>query len=110
MVLRADRLVDRRRVQQAPEGHHHQPVYNYHLRIHDGKVLRLQRHGPVNGARGHARGIEIAYQQYFDKLPGWLSGFGVQANYTYVDSKRELYNPVHSRLLLGQTTAAATST
>jgi outer membrane receptor protein involved in Fe transport len=42
----------------------------------------------VNGARGHARGIEIAYQQYFDMLPGWLSGFGVQANYTYVDSKR----------------------
>jgi len=43
--------------------------------------------GPTNGANGYARGIEIAYQQYFDKLPGWLSGFGLQANYTFVDSK-----------------------
>jgi TonB-dependent receptor len=49
---------------------------------------------PINGARGYARGLEVAFQQYFDKLPGWLSGFGVQANYTYVDSHQSLYNPV----------------
>src|SRR5687768_2249218 len=27
-------------------------------------------------------------------LPGWLSGFGVHANYTYIDSKQSLYAPV----------------
>ncbi len=43
--------------------------------------------GPTNGADGYARGFEVAWQQYFDRLPGWLSGFGMQANYTYVDSK-----------------------
>ena len=49
---------------------------------------------PVNGAKGHARGIEVAFQRYFDMLPGWLGGFGVQANYTYIDSKTKPYNPI----------------
>jgi iron complex outermembrane receptor protein len=75
--------------------------YNYQLQGSDGKVYDFNVTAPVNGARGHARGIEIAYQQYFDKLPGWLSGFGVQANYTYVDSKQELYNPVFSAYCSG---------
>ena len=51
---------------------------------------------PINGAKGTARGFEIAYQQIFDKLPGWMSGLGVQANFTFVDSKTKLYNPVFS--------------
>jgi outer membrane receptor protein involved in Fe transport len=29
----------------------------------------------------------VGYQQFFDFLPGALSGLGIQANYTYVDSK-----------------------
>lgn len=40
----------------------------------------------MNGSKGKVQGFEIAYQQFYDMLPGWLSGFGVQANYTYVDS------------------------
>ncbi len=40
----------------------------------------------VNAGNGTVKGAEIAYQQFFDFLPGLLSGFGVQANYTYVDS------------------------
>jgi TonB-dependent receptor len=49
---------------------------------------------PVNGAKGRATGLEIGYQQYFDKLPGWLSGFGVSGNYTYIDSRLNLGKPV----------------
>ncbi len=49
---------------------------------------------PINGAKGHARGFELAFQTYFDKLPGWLAGLGMQANYTFVDSKTKLYRPV----------------
>lgn len=43
--------------------------------------------GPVN-LDGHAniKGAELAYQQTFDFLPGPLSGFGVQASYTYIDA------------------------
>lgn len=40
----------------------------------------------VNSGDGTVKGAEVAYQQFFDFLPGVLSGFGVQANYTYVDS------------------------
>jgi iron complex outermembrane recepter protein len=50
--------------------------------------------GPVNGADGTIKGFELAYQQYFDFLPAALKGFGVQTNYTYIDSKRELHDPV----------------
>ncbi|WP_229489679.1 TonB-dependent receptor [Pseudoduganella namucuonensis] len=62
----------------------------------DGKTHSFTITSPVNGARGHARGFEVAYQQYYDNLPEWLSGLGVQASFTFVDSKRKLYNPVFS--------------
>ncbi|MBQ0942846.1 TonB-dependent receptor [Ideonella sp. 4Y16] len=60
---------------------------------------------PVNGAKGYARGFELAFQTYFDSLPGWMSGFGVQANYTYVDSKTKLYNPVNAAYCSGGNSA-----
>jgi TonB-dependent receptor len=48
---------------------------------------------PVNGARGRVSGLELGYQQYFDMLPGLLSGFGVSANYTYINSKLDMGLP-----------------
>jgi iron complex outermembrane recepter protein len=62
----------------------------------DGKPVSFVMNGPVNGAKGYARGAEIAYQQYFDWVPSWLQGLGLQANYTYVDSKVKRYNAVYS--------------
>lgn len=47
-------------------------------------VLLVQ---PYNAGHGTIKGFEVAYQQYFDFLPGALKGFGVQTNFTYVDSK-----------------------
>jgi TonB-dependent receptor len=42
---------------------------------------------PVNSREtGEIRGFEIAYQQVFNFLPGFLRGLGLQANYTFVDS------------------------
>lgn len=44
------------------------------------------------------QGAEVAYTQFFDMLPGWLSGFGTQLNYTYVDATADIpdltQNPV----------------
>ncbi len=40
----------------------------------------------INGEKGSVKGLELAYQQFFDFLPGPLSGLGLQANFTYVDS------------------------
>ena len=41
----------------------------------------------INGDKGTVKGFEVGYSQFYDALPGWLSGLGMQANYTYVDSK-----------------------
>ncbi|HMS20953.1 TonB-dependent receptor [uncultured Sphingorhabdus sp.] len=41
---------------------------------------------PVNSDGGTLKGAEIAYQQTYDFLPGFLSGLGAQLTYTYVDA------------------------
>jgi len=40
----------------------------------------------LNTGNGKIKGFEVAYQQFFDFLPGLLSGLGMQVNYTYVNS------------------------
>jgi TonB-dependent receptor len=50
---------------------------------HDGFLL-VQ---PVNGPKAKIYGWEIAWQQHLRFLPGVLSGLGVDANYTYTNSK-----------------------
>jgi TonB-dependent receptor len=43
--------------------------------------------GPDNyNKTGKVRGFEVAYQQTYDFLPGFLSGFGLSANYAYIKS------------------------
>lgn len=42
---------------------------------------------PVNGEGATTKGIEIAGRTALTFLPGWLSGFGVDANYTRMDYK-----------------------
>lgn len=53
--------------------------------LSDGRTIDFNYVGTVNGADGKVKGFELAYQQFYDFLPGWMSGFGVQANYTFVD-------------------------
>lgn len=67
---------------------------NHQVVDRSGQTQNFQVTSPVNGAKGHARGIEVGLQKYFDMLPGWMSGFGVQANYTYIHSRQSLYSPV----------------
>ncbi len=38
----------------------------------------------VNGNKGKVEGFELAYQQFFDALPGVWGGLGFQANYTKI--------------------------
>ncbi|QBE65376.1 TonB-dependent receptor [Pseudoduganella lutea] len=72
-----------------------------------GAMHRFATTSPVNGAKGHARGFELAYQQYYDNVPNWLKGIGVQASFTFVDSARDLYNPVYSEYCSGSADGAA---
>ncbi|PKP97164.1 MAG: TonB-dependent receptor, partial [Alphaproteobacteria bacterium HGW-Alphaproteobacteria-15] len=50
-----------------------------------GSSLDVEVNGPVNSQNGTLKGVEIAYQQTYDFLPGVLSGLGTQLTYTYVD-------------------------
>jgi TonB-dependent receptor len=70
-----------------------------------GVVIR----GPSNapGSGGTLKGFEVAYQTFFDKLPGAWSGLGVQLNYTR--AKQEDINnsnlAIQAGYLPGSTTA-----
>jgi TonB-dependent receptor len=59
---------------------------------------------PDNVAKGNVAGLEIAGMTYFDHLPvvenllpEWAKGFGISANYTYLDSKQKLYHPFNQK-------------
>ncbi len=53
--------------------------------VYDGLTYQVSR--PQNSATGTINGFETGYQQFYDFLPSWLSGLGMQANYTYIDSE-----------------------
>lgn len=73
----------------------------------NGQTNNFTTTGPINGAEGTARGFEVAFQKYFNKLPGWMSGLGMQANYTFVDSHLNLYSPVTQAYCSGGNGGAA---
>lgn len=56
-----------------------------HTRTFEGRDFLVS--GPTNGEEGTIQGFEIGYQQFYDFLPGWLGGLGLQANFTYIDSE-----------------------
>ncbi len=48
------------------------------------KPIALSVGQPVNTPSTTLKGVEVAWEQPFDFLPGFLSGLGAQANYTHV--------------------------
>lgn len=66
-----------------------------------GEVYDLS--SPQSAGSGHLQGVELAWQQTFDFLPGAWSGLGAQLNYTYIEgdtrSPEFLGGPVISRPL-----------
>jgi iron complex outermembrane receptor protein len=74
---------------------------NYQLPDASGQMQDFTITSNVNGARGKVGGFELAYQQFYDRVPAWLKGIGLQANYTQVHSKRTLYKPVYSAYCAG---------
>lgn len=53
----------------------------------DGQYAGFELTTSANGGKARIRGIEFNYQQQFSFLPGWLSGFGVYGNYTYLETQ-----------------------
>jgi len=53
----------------------------------NGVTQTVSNRGPANfDGHGKVKGFEIAYQQTFEFLPSPLDGFGVNTNYSYIDS------------------------
>lgn len=52
----------------------------------NGQTITFDVTRQQNGSNGKIKGFELAYTQFFDKLPGALGGLGFQGNFTYVDS------------------------
>ncbi|WP_294056559.1 TonB-dependent receptor [Sphingomonas sp.] len=54
----------------------------------NGVTKTVDIRGPANfDGSGKVKGFEVAYQQTFDFLPSLLSGLGVNASYTFIDSE-----------------------
>lgn len=60
----------------------------YTQRFRDPVFGLLQIDADANAGAGKIKGIEVGGQTFLDFLPGLLSGFGVQANVTYLDGKQ----------------------
>ena len=56
-----------------------------HTENYEGRDFLVTR--PENMDKGIIRGFEFGYTQFFDSLPGWMDGFGINANFTFVDSR-----------------------
>jgi iron complex outermembrane receptor protein len=55
----------------------------------DGQTVDVVYNGQINQSDASLHGIELAYQQFFDQLPGWMSHLGVQTNYTNIQASGE---------------------
>ena len=64
-------------------------------RRHRHDLRHRQCHGQCT-VPAKVRGVEIGGRTFFDMLPGVLGGFGIEANYTYIDSKNpgDLYRDI----------------
>jgi TonB-dependent receptor len=57
----------------------------------------------VNGGHAYVQGIEMAYQQRLNFLPGVLAGARIEANFTYTGSKNyDMANRTDTPALVGQ--------
>lgn len=65
-------------------------ISSYTRDVNDPTFGLIQISRPENAGTGKIKGFEVSAQSFFDFLPGWLSGFGAQANLTYVDAKNQL--------------------
>jgi TonB-dependent receptor len=51
---------------------------------YSGVTMNFSDTSYVNGAKGGVDGFELDYHQFYDFLPGFWGGFGLEANYTKI--------------------------
>lgn len=89
------------------------PIFNTSFTVDNASFrgadfARIEFTQPLNGSDAEIYGLELAFEQQFTFLPGALSGLGLGANLTLVDSKLEVADgsrtvsfPEQSDLLYG---------
>jgi TonB-dependent receptor len=65
-------------------------IYSRHYEETEGAYAGFEIYQPVNGKSANLYGFEVNWQQQFTFFPGFWSGFGIYANYTYTHSKADL--------------------
>lgn len=67
----------------------------------------LQITGPVNTARGRLQGLEAQVSTFFEAegIPEFLHNFGIQANYTYLDGRVQIRNPITGEVFFDRITS-----
>lgn len=70
----------------------------------DNPIGEIRLDAPFNSGKGKIEGAEFAFTTFFDYdwLPGFARGFGIQANYTYINASTELAAQYRDNQLPGQ--------
>src|ERR1700731_1705659 len=63
------------------------PIYPTAFTIASGPEVGFLQTQSINGPNAHITGFEAAWEQRLSRLPGFLNGFGVAANYSYTTSR-----------------------
>lgn len=79
-------------------------IANATVEFDDPEFGRLRFNAPDNGGNGRLQGVEVAVASFldFEGIPQWARGFGLQANYTYIDGKAELAPSLVNANVAGQ--------
>lgn len=67
----------------------HDPIYPVANLVpnYNGTGKTYQEAYYINGPNGHVQGVEMQWEQRFSFLPGFLGGFGLNANYSHTASQ-----------------------
>ena len=66
-------------------------VFQTNVTVDGMRFNTLNTTAPANAKRGRITGLEANYQQFFKFLPSPFDGFGVNLNYTVIDSEATLF-------------------
>ena len=77
-------------------------IFNESTIISGGEYDGYFREMPKNGETAFIFGAEIAWQQQLKFLPGFLSDFGIYANYSYTYSEAKITVPDERRIAMPQ--------
>ncbi|MBN2416915.1 TonB-dependent receptor [bacterium] len=65
-------------------------IFPSYYEIDDGEYDGYEVFQAVQGDEATLMGFEVNWQQQLTFLPGWMSGFGIYANYTYTTSNASI--------------------